>query len=66
MAFIKRSTVKPVSAKVGKRVLRCSQCGKPFVQNAQCNICSNCRPEEAGDLEFDFIDELPKTEPDQE
>ncbi len=39
MAFIKRSTVTPVHAKVGKKMLKCSSCGVPFVSKTSTNLC---------------------------
>lgn len=44
MAFIKRSTITPVNVKVGKKMLKCSSCGKPFVSKTLTNLCQNCIP----------------------
>lgn len=42
MAFIKRSTIIPVNAKVGKQMNKCSLCGMPFVSKISTNLCKNC------------------------
>lgn len=44
MAFIKRSTVIPTHAKVGKHMLRCASCGKQFVANKRADSCPSCFP----------------------
>ncbi len=65
MAFIKRSTVKPVHAKIGRHMPKCPKCGKPFVsQNKKfASACQNCSSntdnleEEKPDLESDLDQE---------
>lgn len=57
MAFIKRSIVTSVNAKVGKRMLKCSSCGKPFVSKALTNLCQNCIPKTVSTNEDGSLEE---------
>lgn len=59
MAFIKRSTVTPVNAKVGKKMLKCSACGMPFVNKSPTNLCHNCTLPEIYSLDEDCFEEKP-------
>jgi len=45
MAFIKRSSFKPVDAEVGRTVLSCRQCGKPVVVTEEFAIRLASDPE---------------------
>ncbi len=65
MAFIKRSTVTPVNAKVGRKMLKCSACGKPFVSQSPTTMCQTCTPRITS-LDEDHFEEKPDFDLDQE
>lgn len=56
MAFIKRST-QSVPIKVGKTLLQCTTCGKPFISNVKTQQCPACSGLLCSDKE------LPSSEP---
>lgn len=66
MAFIKRSTVKPVNAKIGRHMPKCPKCGKVFVSQFEnmkfASACLSCSSktdnfEESDNFESDLDQE---------